>query len=75
MYKFNDMTSACTNTGYPIIQFMYTVVKMLIKIDNPTNLWWSSIYMGFIQNGGQNADTLNQLNKFGTFTAVATKKK
>lgn len=29
---------------------------MLIKIDNPINLWWSSIYMLFIQNGGQNAD-------------------
>lgn len=36
MYTFRDIPSLSKNMAYPIIHFMYTFVKMLIKIDNPS---------------------------------------
>lgn len=50
---------------------MYTVVKMLNKIDNPSKQVVVVIYVGSIQNGGE--VFTDELKTFGTFTVVATK--
>lgn len=52
MYKFRVPTPS-KNMAYPIIHYMYTVVKMLNKIDNPSKQTVVVIYTGSIQNGGE----------------------
>ena len=50
MYTFRDIPSPPKNMAYPIIHFMYTFVKMLIKIDNPSEQTVVVVYMESIQD-------------------------
>lgn len=63
MYTFRDIPSPSKNMACPIIHFMYTVVKMLIKIDNPPNKL-VVVYIGSIQY----EVLLRNSKTFGTFT-------
>lgn len=51
---------------YPIIHCMYTVVKMLNKIDNPSKHHLGGVYTKWWSIS-------DELKTFGTFTTVATK--
>lgn len=70
MYTFRDIPSPPKNMAYPIIHFMYTFVKMLIKIDNPSEQTVVVVYMESIQDDDV---FLRNSKTFGTFTFVATK--
>lgn len=53
MYKFSDVPSPSKNMAYPIIHHMYTGIKMLNKIDNPSKQTVVVIYVWSVQNGGE----------------------